>query len=205
MMFAATVTAGPKENVLICHIGSKEGPGGETYLDDSTCVPSRQNGYFCPDAGKVDLIVVATVSKHLGNPKHAYDGLSDYKPADVGAGGDSTEDNNGNGIDDGCEPLQECPCWAESELLSVTAENLSTDITLNSCSMGSVLPDFAAIQNVPGSTPGVEGGFAAQITGAGAFCLTRDIDMSTVLITEEEAYACIAQVVARCAAIGDPI
>jgi len=204
-MFAENMAAGPKEKELICHIGSQEGPGGETYLDDPACIPSEQNAYFCPDAGKVDLIVVASASKHFGNLHHAYAGFSDYRPGEVGAMGDSTEDSNSNGIDVGCEPVEACRCWAESDLLSVTAENLSTDITLNSCSMGSVLPNFAAIQNVPGSTPDVEGGFVAQITSQGAFCQTRDIDMSTVLVPEQEALACIAQIVARCAAVGDPI
>jgi hypothetical protein len=206
-LLAETATAGPKPKSLVCHVGSTEGPSGETYLDDPACVPAFENGYFCPDAGKVDLIVVASAQKHLNSPGHAYGGLSDYEPGDVGAAGDSTEDGNGNGIDDGCEPQQDCPCWAEQELLAVTAENETDDPDLNSCATGAgtLLPNFAGIQNVPGSTPGVEGGFVAQITIQGATCLVRDIDPTTVLITNDEAYACMAQIAARCAAIGEPI
>jgi hypothetical protein len=206
VLLAEAAAAGPKPKALICHVGSTEGPSGETYLDNPNCVPAFENGYFCPDAGKVDLIVVTSTRTHLQSPSHSYGGLSDYEPDDVGAGGDSTEDHNGNGIDDGCEPEQDCPCWAESELLAVTAENETDDPDFNSCATGAgtQLPNFAGIQNVPGSTPGVEGGFVAQITEGGAFCIVRD-NSDTVLITNGEAYACMAQIAARCAAIGEPI
>jgi hypothetical protein len=100
MLFAATKLAAGQEKELICHVGNKESRTGDTYLDDPDC-----KGGNCPDAGKIDLIVVANVAKHLGNPSHIYDEIPDYRPSDVGASGDGTEDSNGDGIDDGCEPI----------------------------------------------------------------------------------------------------
>jgi hypothetical protein len=105
MLFAATGFAAKKEKTLICHVGNEEGPGGETYLDDPGCMPIEDNGYFCPDAGKIDLIEVSKTAKHLGNLSHEYDGISDYLPEDVYASGEGQEDSNEDGIDDGCEPL----------------------------------------------------------------------------------------------------
>lgn len=121
VLFATTGFAAKKEKDLICHVGNEEGPGGETYLDDPGCAPIEENGYFCPDAGKIDLISVANASKHLSNPNHTYDGIDDYLPEDVGASGEGDEDSNGNGIDDGCEPpeLTSCPCWTAEVLDSV--------------------------------------------------------------------------------------
>jgi hypothetical protein len=121
MLFAATGFAAKKEKDLICHVGNEEGPGGETYLDDPGCVPIEENGYFCPDAGKIDLIEVANSSKHLNNPSHTYDGIDDYLPEDVGASGEGDEDSNGDGVDDGCEPpvVASCPCWTSEVLDSV--------------------------------------------------------------------------------------
>ena len=53
------LAAKPVNETAVCHIGSKEGPGGETY--DPNCVPTLENNYFCADAGKVDLITVPDV------------------------------------------------------------------------------------------------------------------------------------------------
>ena len=50
-----------RELNVICHVGSEYGPGDTTYLDYPGCVPYEGNDYFCPDAGKIDLIEVATV------------------------------------------------------------------------------------------------------------------------------------------------
>ena len=122
MLFAATGFAAKKEKTTICHVGNEEGPGGEVYLDDPGCAPHEGNGYFCPDAGKIDLIEVANANRHLLNPSHMYDGISDYLPEDIGASGEGKEDTNGDGIDDGCEPpTLACPCWdtfTESELVA---------------------------------------------------------------------------------------
>ena len=59
MLSATTGLAAPKHKVLICHVGNVTGPAGEDYLDDPDCTPSEYNGFFCPDAGKIDLILVA--------------------------------------------------------------------------------------------------------------------------------------------------
>lgn len=106
-----------------------------------------------------------------------------------------------NGVDDDCNgEIDEggvcvaCPCWEESELLSVTAAN---QLPFNSCSTF----DVPVIQNIPGSTPGVEGGFAA-FSGR---CLTRDFPPFSLAITAEEEQECADQIRSRCAAIGDPI
>ena len=105
MLIATTAVAAKQEKELICHVGSEVGPGGEVYLDDPGCIPIEENDYFCPDAGKIDLILVAKRARHLGNPSHMYDGISDYTPEEVYASGDGKDDSNGDGIDDGCEPL----------------------------------------------------------------------------------------------------
>ena len=200
LLFTVTGFAARQEKILICHVGNELGPNGEEY--DPACVPEEANDYFCADAGKIDLILVPENAKHLGNPSHEYGGISDYEPSEVGASGDGTEDSNGDGIDDGCEPPEVCPCWDEAELLSVTADNNLTD---NSCSAESELPIAAIIQN-DGTTPGVEGGFAALNLNDGArVCGVRDFEPDSLHITAEEADACIAQIAARCAAIGDPI
>ena len=112
LLFTVTGFAARQEKTLICHVGNEVGPGGEEY--DPACVPEEANDYFCADAGKVDLILVAKVDNHLDNPSHEYDGLFDYEPGDVGASAVGTEDSDGNGIDDGCELPQvgsACPCW----------------------------------------------------------------------------------------------
>lgn len=125
MFIATTALAAKQEKVLICHVGNEMGPNGEVYLDDPGCIPHEDNNYFCPDAGKIDLISIAKVSKHLGNPSHEYDGISDYLPADVGASGEGSEDSNGDGIDDGCEPPETCPCWTASQMTELTPPNLA--------------------------------------------------------------------------------
>ena len=202
ILFATTGLAAPKEKVLICHVGNETGPGGEDYLDDPDCTPSEDNGYFCPDAGKIDLILVAQSATHLDNPAHTYDGISDYEPGDVGASGEGTEDSDGNGIDDGCEPQEICPCWDVADLQSVTAENHYDPA---SCEYFSVqYPFFAVLQN-DDFLPEVEGGFAARSSPSPSNCETRDFPPYYMEITPEEADVCIAQIAARCAEIGHPI
>ncbi len=201
ILFAVTGFAGPKVKQLVCHVGNEVGPGGETYLDDPNCLPSDTNNYFCPDAGKIDLILVPENANHLGNDSHSFDGISDYTPDEVDASGEGTEDSDGDGVDDGCQPPEACPCWDEVDLLSVTAENVISD---GSCSNGSSYPNLAVIQN-DGSTPEVEGGFAA-FNDINTFCSTRDEPPFVIFdIAPEEANACIAQIAQRCADIGDPI
>jgi hypothetical protein len=121
VLFASTALAAKKEKDLICHVGNEEGPAGETYLDDPGCTLTEENGYFCPDAGKIDLILVPANAKHIGNPAHAYEGIPDYVPFKEEAGGNPLdfEDGNGDGIDDGCEPDDyqlTCLCWDNYKL-----------------------------------------------------------------------------------------
>jgi hypothetical protein len=156
--------------------------------------------------GTIDLIVVSANSNHLGNSEHSWDGITDYAPAEIGASGDGTEDNDGDGIDEGCEPPAgvACPCWEESELQAVTAENHNTGASCNGGGV-SVLPIAARIENISGASPGVEGSFTAVgIPEVFAFCQTRDFAL-LLEITAEEAASCISQIVDRCEAIGFPI
>ena len=201
LLAAATVHA-KSEKVLVCHVGSATGPQGETWLDDPDCVPGEDNGYFCPDAGKIDLIVVPANANHLDNPSHEWAGIADYDPIELGASGQGTEDSNGDGIDDGCELSSPCPCWNEAELQQVTADN---QLDNSSCDNPSVYPLAAQIQDdQEGVDDGVEGGFTAGAVVNDMFCNLRDagIDLS---ISETEAMACIEQIARRCAAIGAPI
>jgi len=96
----------------------------------------------------------------------------------------------------------ECPCWDEIELTSVTAENHDDDL---SCDTASSFPLSAQIQNTDFLFPEVEGGFSATDDGANTNCNTRDFGPHNLQITTDEASKCIAQIAARCAAIGHPI
>ena len=153
MLLSTILFAAKQEKELVCHVGNEVGPGGEVFLDDPGCAPIEENNYFCPDAGKIDLISVAKVSKHLDKSSHTFDGISDYRPADVGASGEGNEDSDGDGIDDGCQPPVECPCWSQAGLDSLRFPVAGDD--LNNCRK-----DF----NGPGTTNNDEwrlGTFAA--------------------------------------------
>jgi hypothetical protein len=178
---------------LVCHVGNDVGPNGETYLDDPYCAPNDLNDYFCPSAGKIDLISVPehVATKHLENPNHYWDGTSDYDPIAEGASGEGTEDSDGNGVDDGCELISPCPCWSESELEAVTADNYE-----GGC--GLALSTY--IENELGSTPGVEGGFSVFAIGSYRSCFTRDFGINKD-ITIAEHQICLDQILARCATI----
>ena len=157
--------------------------------------------------GVIDLLVVSASSSHLGNASHSFDGIMDYEPSEVGATGTGTEDFDGDGVDEGCEPPVgvACPCWEEADLQAVTAENQNLGA---SCDQGGVssLPFAARVENASGSTPGVEGSFTAADFGAGnTFCQTRDFEPFFQVISAEEAASCIEQIVDRCEAIGSPI
>jgi hypothetical protein len=176
LLGSGNLLAAKETKVLVCHVGEE---------------------------GSIDLILVSGSSSHLGNAAHNFDGIVDYTPGSVGASGDGTEDFDGDGVDEGCEPpdVVACPCWVEDDLTTVTAENQLVD---ESCANISTLPFAAAIQNSPGSTPGVEGGFTAADFGSGPFCETRDFPVQFV-ISPEEFDACIELIVDRCADIGSPI
>jgi len=96
----------------------------------------------------------------------------------------------------------ECPCWDKVELTSVTAAN--HDDTF-SCDTASSFPLSAQIQNTDFVFPVVEGGFSATDDGANTSCNARDFGPHDLQITTDEASECIAQIAARCAAIGHPI
>ena len=100
-----------KEKTAVCHVGTNLGPNGETYLDTLGCVPHEDNGYFCPDAGKVDLIYVGNGRGHLGSEtkpsKHSFDGVSDYEPIDPDVAF-ANVDVDHDGVDEGCETEAVC-------------------------------------------------------------------------------------------------
>ena len=204
LILTAVNVSAKQEKVLLCHVGNETGRGGEVYLDDPDCVPNDLNNYFCPDAGKIDLIVVAKSAKHLNNSSHMWDGISDYEPSEVGASGEGTEDSDGNGIDDGCEPIDVCPCWTTLELNAITVENQETGA---SCDIGSYPPYMVILQNTLFISPIVEGGFLAEVDPPDYLsCRTRDFpESSQTDLTLEQASACYQQIVDRCAAIGSPI
>lgn len=162
--------------------------------------------------GEINLLVVSANSNHLGNASHSYDGILDYEPSEVGATGIGTEDFDGDGVDEGCEPPVgvACPCWEEGDLQAVTAENQNFGA---SCDLGGVsfLPFVARVENslgfgLPERNPEIEGGFTAADFGDGSpFCQTRDYEPFLLIISGEEAASCIEHIVDRCEAIGSPI
>ena len=138
----SNTAVGAREKTPVCHVGSETGPNGETYLDDRGCVPNVENGYFCPDAGKVDLIYVGNPKGHLGGDdaraRHEYNGLSDYPPIDpTVANADMDVDHDG--VDEGCE-LE--PLCVDGELQRVEgscaqySECVDGELVTQSCPMG---------------------------------------------------------------------
>ncbi len=198
LLFAVTGFAGPKVKQLVCHVGNETGPEGETYFDDPAY-----------DAGKIDLIVVANAQKHLDNPNHFWDGFYDYDPIAEGASGEGTEDSDGNGIDDGCEIPDVCPCWDEIELQSVTADNVYEA----GCSFFSAYYPYTALLIALATQPGTDNFFYATDgspspgTPPRYSCSSGDgIEPEERLdINEAELLVCTSQIATRCAAIGDPI
>jgi hypothetical protein len=135
-LVATSAFAGKKEKEFVCHVGSEYGPDGEVYMDDPGCVPNDGNDFFCPDAGKIDLIEVPNTAKHINNPSHTFveeieEGVfvsvSDYLPDPEWIARGNVDENPINGIDDGCEepppPAEVCPCWDEGDLELVTNAN----------------------------------------------------------------------------------
>ena len=97
----------------------------ETYQDNHDCTIAPEwigdpADYICPDAGKVDLILVSPKAKHIGNSAHSFLDAEnylweDYSPEEgVGDEAADFEEGDVTGIDRGCE-LDEpasCPCWS---------------------------------------------------------------------------------------------
>lgn len=133
LLLSASLFAAKPDKELVCHVGSQLGSNGESYQENPNCdiLPPYVGDaadYICPDAGKIDLILVSKRANHLGNEAHAFNGLSDYEPFKENAGSDPNdfEDINGpDGIDDGCEleELLTCPCWG-GQTLSATVTQL---------------------------------------------------------------------------------
>jgi hypothetical protein len=93
-----------------------------------------------------------------------------------------------------------CPCWEVSELQSITTEN---QLFFASCFSAPGI--LALIQNFPGSTPDVEGGFAVFTDDTIFACSTRDLPPSELEVTAKQAESCAQQIRDRCEAIGSPI
>ena len=135
ILSASTALAKKPDKILVCHVGNELGSMDETYQDNPDCtIPPEWVGdpadYICPDAGKIDLILVSTKAKHIGNPSHSFDDTvylwEDYAPED-GIGNDPADFEEGDvvGIDRGCEKPEEnlmCDCWSaytQTELVSI--------------------------------------------------------------------------------------
>jgi hypothetical protein len=148
-------------------------------------------------AGKIDLILVAAKANHLGNPSHTYGGISDYGPIAMGASGIGKEDTDGNGVDDGCEIPNTCPCWAQAQLQAVTAANFEPSLSCD----GLFAPNYPAVAAILDSSYTFI--FLAEIHRSGPYC--ADFRLIDIPISTEEAEVCIAQIAQRCADIGQPI
>lgn len=123
VLFASTALAAKPVKELVCHVGNDKGSNDETYMENPDCTPSEgwdeiEDGAFkCPDAGKIDLILVSKKAKHIGNAAHTFGVFSDYAPVIEGVGNDpfDFEDFTSppDGIDDGCETVKSCETHAD--------------------------------------------------------------------------------------------
>ena len=125
VLFASAALAAKPDKTLVCHVGSQLGSMDETYQDIPDCTIAPEwigdpADYICPDAGKVDLILVSPKAKHIGNSAHSFLDAEnylweDYSPEEgVGDEAADFEEGDVTGIDRGCE-LDEpasCPCWS---------------------------------------------------------------------------------------------
>jgi hypothetical protein len=153
VLFASTALAAKPDNILVCHVGSELSSIGETYMENPDCTlpdgwDDEVDGEFtCPDAGKIDLISVSKKAKHIGNEAHSFGGDSDYAPVMADVGGDPAdfEDHTVplDGIDDGCETEELCPCldlwdgppFAAISFTSGSPPVLPADLTGATCSV----------------------------------------------------------------------
>ena len=167
LLLSASLFAAKVDKELVCHVGSQLGSNGESYQENPNCdilLPYVGDAadYICPDAGKIDLILVSERANHLGNEAHAFNGLSDYEPFKENAGSDPNdfEDINGpDGIDDGCEPEEQlltCPCWG-GQTLSETVTQLDAWFAADAA-LGSGIPNCVSGDYIvwfPGPDPQV--------------------------------------------------
>jgi hypothetical protein len=176
VLFASTALAAKPHKTLVCHVGNELSSMGETYMENPDCtIPGDWVGDFtCPDAGKIDLILVSSKAKHIGNEAHSFGGDSDYAPllADVGDDPADFEDNTEprDGIDDGCETeeLLTCPCWntyTEAELVVAINAQPSVDLICQDATWEATM-----ILDVAGFNPRLIAFEAPEEPGEPPFC-----------------------------------
>lgn len=154
---ATALADNPNAKILVCHVGSTLSSADETYMENQDCTPPEgwEGEFTCPDAGKIDLILVPPNAKHIGNATHAYDGIEDYAPliADAGSNPADFEDNTqpADGIDDGCEAPVTAP-----KTVFVTS-------TLHDGSLGGLAGADAVCQGLAAGA-GLEGTYKAWLS-----------------------------------------
>ena len=142
IVFVSTALAAKPDKELVCHVGNDMGSANQTYMENPDCIlpqdwdESVEGEFRCPDAGKIDLILVSKKSKH--GETHFFAGTSDYAPVLEGAGDDPAdfEDSFGDGIDDGCLYAL-CPCAVDEGdaglMWRFVTEARSADLVANVC------------------------------------------------------------------------
>jgi hypothetical protein len=206
VLFASTALAAKPDKTLVCHVGNELSSMGETYMENPDCtIPGDWVGeaedYICPDAGKIDLILVSTNAKHIGNEAHSFGDDSDYAPllADVGDDPADFEDNTEppDGIDDGCETeeLLACPCWntfSEPELVAaMNAENT----WFIDCVLDPTYVESYAVYVITGSpTDDLK---LVSSTGVPSYCFSDVGGISVAVggLSEPDAQACRAEAI----------
>lgn len=162
VLFASTALAAKSDKTLVCHVGTELGSNGESYQDNPNCdiLPPYDGDpadYICPNAGKVDLILVSMNAKHIGNDAHSFLDATDYLWEDYspeeGIGDDPLDFEEGDvpGIDRGCELLGEttCPCFTSAEANEIADGNVTY------CSFHPTDSTWASIIGTDGAT-GIE-------------------------------------------------
>jgi hypothetical protein len=176
VLFASTALAGKPENTLVCHVGNELGSDGETYMENPDCIipgdwVGEAEDYICPDAGKIDLILVSKKAKHIGNAAHAFldseDFLWEDYPPEEGIGDDPADFEEGEavGIDRGCELLEEL-----LRIVFVTSGTYTGDLVTEAATLG--LGDFTddglgagdAICTKLGGDAGLPGSYTAWLS-----------------------------------------
>lgn len=168
----APTFAEQQKKMLVCHVDSED--------------------------GAVKLINVSKNSNHLGNPAHEFDGLTDYEPVPEGASGIGKKDSNGDGIADGCEPLEPyCPCWNVFEIGVIAA---NTNAYCPDSGEGVLLKldagdgDFAEVREFFDKT--------SQSLATECF-LYLDKTVIASDLSSEEREACVGILVDACSELGD--
>jgi len=153
LLIGSSALAAKTDTILVCHVGNELGSQGETYMENPDCaIPEWWvEDYKCPDAGKIDLILVSENAKHIGNPKHAFLDDEDYAPLE-GVGEDPADFEDltvpPDGIDDGCEMEVEdtCPCFNAEEA------NAVADGEVTYCSFHPTTPTWASLIGTDGAS-----------------------------------------------------